>query len=462
VSGTLPALHIVSLGIRASSYVGATSTTVDTSKGNYPNTSNWTGSYAAKQDTALSGGLGASTIRIPVHVSIGAGAGGGQVRIHLANRSWVDTSQTGPVTIDDASLATQSSGAVPAGAPVQLTFNGGSKTVTIPSGGEVTSDPLTFGVGQLSTLLVSLHLASAVANPPAHGSARGLAYVSAPGTDAVMDTTGTPFTGTGATTTYNVPYLTGIDVTSGGNTAGSLVLYGDQTINSDTAAGDNLSRTSDYLGAALAAANNGTVPYGVLSEGESSWVVSNNLLPTVAGSPVPRSALDPVDRSVLTAANVRTVLISTGASDILNGEDTGTIEARLAALAQQIRGFYADNPSGSSRTGQLTVYVATIPPEAAFSSTQEAVREAVNRYILGPGGGSYLNGNADGAIDFAAAVSSDGTDTGATVNPSYLYNGYPSDAYYRALAQQYLTSTSPTGGTVAVQPNTVRTAVRRG
>src|SRR6185437_15905449 len=64
VSGTLPALHILALGIRASSYVGATGA------GPYPNISNWTGTYAARQDSAT-GTLGTSTIRIPVHVSVG-------------------------------------------------------------------------------------------------------------------------------------------------------------------------------------------------------------------------------------------------------------------------------------------------------------------------------------------------------------------------------------------------------
>ena len=127
------------------------------------------------------------------------------------------------------------------------------------------------------------------------------------------------------------------------------------------------------------------------------------------------------------------------------------------ALAQQIRSFYADNPSSNSLTGQLTVYVATIPPDARFTSAQEAVREAVNQFILSAGNGNYLNGGADGAIDFAAAVSDTGTDAGTAVNPSYLNsNGSPDNAYYRALAHQYITSTDPSAGTVAVQPNTIR------
>ena len=438
VSGTLPALHILALGIRASSYVGATGA------GPYPNTSNWTGTYAARQDSAT-GTLGTSTIRIPVHVSVGNGASAGLVRVHLAN-----TLGSVPVTFDAASIAVQATGAAATAQPVQLTFNGNNPSVTIPAGGEATSDSLSFPVSQLSTLLVSLHLATSVTSTPVHGAAKTTAYVSASGTNAVMDPSNTSFTGTNATTMSAVPYLTGIDVTTSNNT-GSLVLFGDQTINSDTASGDTNSTTADDLAGDLAAAsgNNGAVPYGVLAEGQDS--ASNNLLPTVAGSATPQSALNPIARSILTAANIRTVLISTGTSDILGNEPASTIDGELAALAQQIRAFYADNQDNNT-AGNLTVYVATIPPDARFTSAQENVRESVNKYILSSSG-SYLNGNADGVIDFAAAVSSDGTDTGATVNPSYLSGGYPSNAYYRALAQQYITSTSTS---VSVKPNVVR------
>ena len=452
VSGTSPALHILALGIRASSFTGATAT----SGSGYANAANWTGTYAARQDSTTSA-LGTVTIRMPARVSAGNGGSGGQVRVHLSNALGV-----APVTIDDASLAAQSSGAVPAGPPVQLTFNGGSKALVIPAGGDITTDPVSYPVAPMSTLLVSIHLATAVSVPPVHGTAMVHSWITAAGTDAVMDTSGSPFTATGSATTTDQPYLTGIDVTSSGSTAGTVVLYGDRTVNADTSQIDGYNTTGDDLAADLATlpGNNGTVPYGIVAEGESNWSAGNNKLPAVAGSQNPLSALNPVDRSVLTAANVRTVVLSTGASDILNlnGASATTIEKELAALALEIRNFYTDDQVGSNQTGLLTVYVATIPPDAKFTSAQEAVREAVNRYILGAGG--YLGGNADGVIDFAAAVSSDGTDTGATVNPAYLNSGsgYPDSAYYQALAQQYIASTNPGSGTVGIQPDSVHRA----
>jgi hypothetical protein len=444
VSQTSPALHILAIGIRPSSFVGATST----AGSGYANASNWIGSYGALQDGVTSS-LGAVTIRMPAQVSIGNGASGGQVRVTLSNAAG-----STPVSIDDASLATQSSGAVPTGTPVQLTFNGASKSVKIPAGGQVTTDPLSYPVAQQATLLVSVHLAAAVSSPSAHLVARTTSYVTAAGTDAVLDATGAPFTASGSTTISDLPYLAGIDVTfAGSNAVGSLVLYGDKTVNSDTSS--NGAGVAADLATDLAGANGGVMPYGVVAQTSNGGNPTYNLLPAYGSATQPSSALNPVDRAVMATANVRTVLICAGTRDILGGESATTVENELIALAHQVRMFYTDNSVSNSLTGQLTVYVATIPPDAGFTNGQELVREEVNQVILGSSG-SYLNGNADGTIDFAAAVSTTGTDIGATVKPADLSNGNPDNQYYRDLAQQFLTSVN--SGTVGVQPNIARIA----
>jgi hypothetical protein len=438
VSQTSPALHILALGIRASSFAGATST----AGSGYTDAGNWTGTYGAMQDGTISA-LGAVTIRMPAQVSIGNGSGG-QVRVKLSNAAGAT-----PVTIDDASLATQSSGATPAGNPAQLTFNGGSKTVTIPAGGEVTTDPLTYPVAQQATLLVSIHLASAVSSPSsAHLNAGATAYVTAAGIDAVLDNSGTRFTASGSTTLSSLPYLAGIDVTSPG---GSLVLYGDKTINSDTAS--NGAGVAADLAGDLALANSGAVPYGVVAQGSNSGNAAYNSLPSYGTAATPLSALNPLDRSVMATSNVRTVLISTGTSDILApGASATTVENELVALVNQVQAFYADT-GATNPFGQLTVYVATIPPDASFTSGEEALRKEVNQFILGSSG-SYLDGHADGVIDFAAAVSSDGTDQGSAVKSADLTSGTPNNQYYADLASQFLTSVNVS--TVGVKPNIAR------
>ncbi|MEZ0108986.1 hypothetical protein ABH920_002996 [Catenulispora sp. EB89] len=433
-----PALHILAIGIRASSYT-------DTS-----DAQNWTGTFAAAQDSHL-GSLGAQTVRMPVHISVA----GTSLRLHLSNALG-----SVPVSFDDVTVAQQSSGAVPVGTPTPVLFNAG-KTVTIPAGGEAVSDSLNFPTTGQETLLVSLHLSASDGDVVGHGSAQNTSWTATAGSDQAADASGTPFTAT----ITNLDWLSGIDVTSDGATLGSLVLYGDQTVNSDSASGDGQHHLSDVLAGKLAAGNGGVVPYGVLSEGTNSWNASNNLLPALSTSTTntsPPTALNPADRNILDNTNVRTVLISTGMSDILAGGDATTIENKLSALSEQVRHAYTDdatdyNVNINNAAGLLTVYVATIPPNAtALTSAQENVREAVNAWILTKAtSGSYANGNADGAIDFAAAVSNNGTDLGTTVNTADLYNGNPDDSYYSALAQQYLTNTvsppAPTS-TVAVQP----------
>lgn len=417
------ALHILALGIRASSFTDTT------------NAQNWEASFAAKEDSHF-GSLAQTTVRMPAVTSVG----GTEVRIHLSNALG-----TVPVSFDHVTVAAQKSGAVPLGTTTNVTF-GGSASVTIPAGGDVTSDPVTFTASQEETLLVSVHMTGAVTDAVGHADEMTTGWTTTATADQAGDTTGTPFT----QTIGNLFWLTGVDVTSAGNTNGSVAFYGDQSINSDTSNGQP-NRFTDYVASDLAAvpANLGAVPYGVLDLGENSWTQSNNLLPVVGTSLTPLSAADPVDRDLLDQANLRTVLISSGTSDILAGESVTTVEDNLLSVVNGIKSYSADT-IGMNPAGLITVYVATIPPSTKFTTAEETVRETINQYICGPSG-SYLGGNADGCIDFAAAVSSNGTDTGSTVSSSDLYNSYPNDTYYAAEAQAYVTESA----TLPIQPNIV-------
>ncbi|MFJ3233518.1 hypothetical protein [Streptomyces sp. NPDC086787] len=431
VSYGSPALHIMTVGIRPASYTDSGMS------------QNWTASFGARQDAHL-GDFADRSVRMAVRLSLG----GSQVRLHLSNALG-----TAPIGFDHVTAALQSAArsAVPTGTPVEARFKG-STSVTIPAGGDVTSDPVTLTVEQRQTLLVSLHLSAGTADAVGHTNAKTTSWYSAAGVDATMDTTAANFT----SSMDNVDWLTAVDVTSGGNTTGALVLYGDHTVNSDTVTPDGAHHLADVIADRVSSANGGTLPYAVVSEGQDNWTTSSNLLPVVANQPNPGNAGNPLDAHVLAQSNVRTVLISTGTSDLLAGTAAPDLENRLAALAQQLRKYYADT-SGSNSNGFVTVYVATIPPDSRFTAAQEAVRQTVNGYILSKDGNdSYLNGNADGAVDFAAAVSDTGTGAGSAVKPAYLYldtssnTYYPNDSYIAALAAQY---TKSVGSTVHIQPN---------
>jgi hypothetical protein len=428
-----PALHILSVGIRPASFTSSA------------NTANWTASFAAREDTSF-GSVAQTTVRMPAVTSVG----GTQLRIHLSNALG-----TVPVTFDHVTVAAQSSGAAPVPSSMTNVTFGGSASVTIPAGGDVTSDAVSLATTQEETLLVSAHTTGTVSDTVGHADEMATAWTADTTADEAGDTTGTPFT----TTMSSLYWLTGVDVapsvsSTTGASFGAVAFYGDQSINSDTSNGAP-NRFTDDVTADLAAANSGTVPYGVIDLGENSFTATNNLIPIVSSDTTPLSAIDPVDRDVLAQANVRTVLLSTGTADILAGESVTTVENNLITLVHEIGAYPADTPN-QNPSGLLTVYVATIPPSTAFTTAEETVRETVNQFICGPSD-SYLDGAAQGCIDFAGAVASNGTDTGSTVLPADLYNSDPDDAYYAAEANAFVTQSS----SLSIPPDIRRVAPRR-
>ncbi len=446
-----PTLHILGLGVRPTTISGSGSST-----------QHWVGSWSSVQDTAkvqLSNGSTATvngqTLRIPVHASIGTDDSNG-IRVRLSNAMG-----TTPVTFDAASAALQDTtagGAATAAIPTAVTF-GGSASVTIPAGADVTSDPVTLTVAQQATVLVSLQVHGALSAMPGHAAAGTPIWVSSAGSHT-GDTTAANY----AQTTYTgLPYLAGIDVTTPASSpTGSLVLYGDQSINADTATGDGQHHLSDAITDALVTdpVGDNSVDYGVLNAGTNSSSLANNLLPQITNSTTPTNALNPLDRNVLSQGNVRTVLVSTGATDLLNcTSDANTcatnVENGLASLNSQLSSYYTDDGQSYDIYGRpitqnstLTVYLATVPPFTAAhpgTAAQESARELVNNYLLG----NYR----DQVIDFAAAVSTDGTAASSTVKAADLSGGNPSNAYYADLAARYVSDTD--NGVVSIAPNLV-------
>ncbi|MEU6384128.1 LamG-like jellyroll fold domain-containing protein [Streptomyces bauhiniae] len=441
-----PTLHILGMGVRPLTVTGGGTSA-----------QHWVGTWSSVQDTAKiqqSGGTAATvngqTLRIPAHVSLGTDSGNG-VRVHLSNAMG-----TAPVTFDAASVAVQDTtagGATAAAAPTALTF-GGATSVTVPAGGDVTSSPVTLAVTQQATVLVSLQVHGSVSAMAGHTAARTPVWVS----DAANRTGDTAATKYTQTTYTGLPYLAGIDVTTPTSApTGSLVLYGDQSVNGDTASGDGRHHLSDAVTGNIVDDPNGdgTVEYGVLNAGTNS----NSLLPQGTYSDNPTNALNPLDRNVLAQGNVRTVLVSTGATDLLNcSSDANTcatnVEKGLAALNSELSSYFTDDGQTYidgqpvTQNANITVYLTTIPPFTAArpgTATQEAAREQVNGYLL--------DNFPTQVIDFAAAVSTDGTATSSTVKTADLSGGNPSDAYYADLAGRYLNDTNTQ--VVGIAPNLI-------
>ncbi|MEV6602091.1 LamG-like jellyroll fold domain-containing protein [Actinoplanes sp. NPDC051346] len=442
-------LHFFGLGIRPTSITG---------KG--ADAKHWVGSWAAAQDTAavpndtspttrVDATLNNQTVRIPARLTIGTAGDNQQVRVRLAN----SLGKT-PVTLDAATVALQSSagGATAADTPIPLTFGGG-RTLTLPVGADAISDPVDLTVPDRTTALVSLKVRGNLASLSGHQDYREPVFVSAAdNVDRTGESAGTNFT---RSTFMGAPFLSGIDVTtSTADPAGAVALFGDHTVNSDTAGEGGRSQVDGRLADGLAVTEDGEqrVPMGVLNLGSSSWGLRGQL--PVGNAALPESAMATVDRAVLHQANVRTALISAGSSDLL-ACTAATAEAcaapvrtKLVALATQLRQYKTDDAPNSAitlptKTGAIKVYAATLPPfHATHTAVQEAARQLVNGYILGAEGGQPLQGYADGVINFAAAVSTNGDHLSDTVLADYTWNDggrlLPSDLYYQALADQYL------------------------
>ncbi|MFG1610899.1 LamG-like jellyroll fold domain-containing protein [Actinoplanes sp. NPDC049265] len=445
VAAATSSLHLLGLGIRPTSATGTSTAPV-----------RWTGSWATAQDTGavkqtsgtttVDATLNNQTVRIPAQLSIGTAAGH-QIRVRLAN----SLGKT-PVTFDAVTLALQdpAAGATAATTPTPVTFNG-ARDLTLPAGADILSDPVSLAAPDRATVLVSAKVRGNLTTLSGHQDGRTPIYVSAAdNTDHTGEKAATNFT---SSVILGTPFLAGIDVTtSATHPAGAVVLYGDQTVNADTATRDGHNQLDSQLAAALAAApeTGNTVPFGVLNLGSSS-TGNKAKLPSLGGEPT--TATTAVDRAVLNQSNVRAVLISAGSNDLMACTAT-TAEAcadpvrqKLVALATQLRRFTTDDATDQTRiprgeAGALKVYVATLPPfTTTATATQEAARKQVNEYILGIAGSTNLQGVTDGVINFAEAVSTDGDHLSSTTLDDYLGTSsprMPNDDYYKTLAEQYL------------------------
>jgi hypothetical protein len=173
----------------------------------------WSATWATSQHTAIPVGPWQNeTLRMVVRTS----QAGSSIRIDLSNQ-FVST----PATFGRASVGVQQNGGTTVGIPTQVTFNGGSASVTIAGGGSVSSDPVALPVTANTRLLVSLFMPAAtpIPNAPIHGSPLETEYNYQGG-----DATGLQYFPT--TNTFNfTTFLTGVDVTSAAPAA--VVAIGD-------------------------------------------------------------------------------------------------------------------------------------------------------------------------------------------------------------------------------------------
>ena len=353
------------------------------------------------------GGFRDETVRDIIFTSIG----GREIRIRLSNLFG-----TRPLVVGQASVAVVSSGGDLSGRVYPVRFSG-SRSVQVPPGEEVVSDPVPLAVPPLEDVAVSIYLPEATGPATYHFAAKQVNYLAAG--NHVNDTDIAAF-GAQTTSWY---FLDGVDVL-GASKRGVVVAFGDSiTDGTGSAVGAN-DRWPDLLARRLDARYGAAAP-GVLDEG----IGGNRLL--TGSACYGQSGLARFGRDVLDQPGVRDVILLEGINDInfSRGPDTGCPAPNTDVSAAQIIDGYKTLIAQAHAHG-LKIFGCTLTPyegSFAWSPGGQAKWDAVNHWIR-------TSGAFDGVIDFARVLQDPG-------HPYYFRPAYdsgdglhPNDAGYAAMA----------------------------
>ncbi|MBK3562799.1 SGNH/GDSL hydrolase family protein [Streptomyces sp. MBT62] len=290
--------------------------------------------------------------RMVVHTSVA----GGELRIRLSN-AFGDR----PVTFDSVYAGVQKEGAtlVPR-SNRRLTFGGG-RSITVPAGATAYSDPLTGALPAATNLVVSIHSPDAAGPATGHGLAMQTSYATQG--DHTSEESGTAWTDTVGAWYY----LDAVTVRTAADT-GAVVALGDSITDGWASTTDQNRRWPDYLARRLQRAD--TTVKGVANEGISG----NKVLSDGAG----QSALNRLQRDVLSQPGVRTVFLFEGVNDI---------KAHSGVTAQGLIAGYREIIARVHEAGKCVVG-ATVGPYEGWSEWDqagEAVRQEVNQFIRDSG-----------------------------------------------------------------------------
>jgi lysophospholipase L1-like esterase len=350
---------------------------------------------------------------------------GPTIRLRFAN-----TFGTRPVTLADVFVGLQGSGGnVVAGTNTKVAFAGGN-AVTVAAGASNYSDPVALGfvtadggaVLQGRRLLVSFHVPGTTGPMTWHAKALTTSYLSAPkaGSHGAEERDQRfPYT----TTSWF--FLDAVDVAAAAGTR-AIVCFGDSitdgtgsTLNGDDRWPDVLSRRLHAeLGSRVAVVNAGIG--GNRVTGPPDYTTATPF----AGGP---SALDRLERDVLSVPGLSAVVWLEGINDLSSG---ASADAVIAGLREGVRRIKAKN---------LRVIGATITSSvgangAAGTADVEARRQAVNTFIR-------TAGVFDGVADFDAATRDGQTGTlRAAFQPNSTTGGpgdhlHPNRAGYQAMGE---------------------------
>ncbi|MFI5822379.1 SGNH/GDSL hydrolase family protein [Streptomyces rishiriensis] len=301
---------------------------------------------------ASAGRLGEGVADRGYRLVVRTSAGGAGLRIRLTN-AFGDR----PVTFDSVYAGIRQEGAALApGSNRRLGF-GGADSVTIPAGRTALSDVLAVPLPAGADLVVSLHSPDAAGPATGHGLAMQTSYTTQ------GDHTAEEGAAHWSRTTGAWFYLDAVMVRTNAST-GAVVALGDSITDGWQSTSGLDRRWPDYLARRLRRA--GTAIQGVADEGVSG----NRVLTDGAG----QSALNRLQRDVLSLPGVRTVVLFEGVNDI---------KAHMGVTAQELIAGYREIVRRVHAAGKCVVGATVAPfkgwPE--WDPAAEAVRRDVNAFI---------------------------------------------------------------------------------
>ena len=334
----------------------------------------WVGTWASSpqlaepKDVPAELGAGPITLRQIVRVS----TGGESIRIRFSNAF----GRT-PLILTSVHVAMSAGdGAVKNETGKELTFSG-QKSVSIPPGALVISDPLQFPLPALADVAITTYLQSVPLDVTSHPGSRTTSYI-APGNSVSAPSL------PAAVKVDHWYYINGIDVASRACES-SIVVLGDSITDGRGSTTNGNDRWPDLLSRRLQASPS-LRGIGMLNHG----IGGNRLLRDSLGP----NALARFDRDVLAQTGVRWLIILAGVNDIgtrlkasEKNEGWATADDIIAAYQQMITRAHAHG---------ISAYGATILPfqgSSYFSPETEADRQKINRWILS-------SGAFDGVVDF--------------------------------------------------------------
>ncbi|MFC4077623.1 SGNH/GDSL hydrolase family protein [Salinithrix halophila] len=370
-------------------------------EGYEPKRESWVGAWAAAHQYpsgAAQVGVENQTVRLLLRPHLD----GDKVRIRLSNAYGEK-----PVTFKEVTIAVAGEGAslIP-GTTRKVTFSG-KRSVMLPVGQEIQSDPISMKVSRDENLAVSLYVPKASGAVSWHRVAKQTSYISIPGNHS-RETNATSFV-TPITSWF---WLSGVDVIPVDETENAVVAIGDSITDGVGSTTNTNRRYPDFLSERLRARG---IPLSVLNAG-----ISGNKV--LRDDPVygPK-ALDRFEQDVLNQPGVSHVILLEGINDIGHTPHNYDAQSIIRGYRQLI---------DMAHQNDVRIYLGTLLPYKGatyYTKEGEATRRQVNEWIRN-------SGAPDGVIDFERAIR-DPADPNR-LRPAYDSGDHlhPSDAGYRTMA----------------------------